>query len=247
MRLHRFYTTESIGADPRITIHSADLVHQIRRVFRMTPGDSVILFNGTGFDYECKIDNFGERNTIDSDNIIRLHVTTTKRSRIASQQKIFLCASVVKKDTFEWVVEKASELGVTDIIPVISARSEKKSLNTSRLKKIAIEASEQSGRGTVPMVHTIMGVEDAAMFLQREEGNAGIQLIAFHTEGERFRAGQISKGESVGVFIGPEGGWTDEEVDMFHSHDIAVRSLGDQVLRSETAVVSTLSLLVFGR
>ena len=70
MRLHRFYIDQNIGAQTELTINSAELVNQVRRVFRLKKGDSIIVFNGTGFDYICKIDGFGEKSTIDRDSNI---------------------------------------------------------------------------------------------------------------------------------------------------------------------------------
>ena len=159
---------------------------------------------------------------------------------------IYLCAAVVKKDTFEWIVEKATELGVTDIIPIAAERSEKKSLNEERLVKIAVEASEQSGRGATPMMHRIMGQGEAAAFLKSREKD--IQMIAFHTEGEQFKREELgSKTAPLGVFIGPEGGWSPAEIEIsFHKKEnIQVRCLGPQVLRAETAVIASLSQVVF--
>lgn len=251
MRLHRFYTTEKLEENSVVKIHSAELVHQIRRVFRLGEGDSVILFNGTQFDYLCKIDGFGDGDKISSNNVIRLRVTASERSRSSSQQKIYLCVAVTKKDTFEWIVEKATELGVTDIIPVVSERSEKKSLNETRLKKIAVEASEQSGRGTIPMVHEIMGLGDVEKILEKIQNDSNqLNKIAFHTEGDKFLVNKVIDDKSIQdivIFIGPEGGWSPEEIDMFHNHNIKVFSLGSQVLRTETAVIATLSLIVFGK
>ncbi len=157
---------------------------------------------------------------------------------------IYLCAAVVKKDTFEWIVEKATELGVTHIIPVMAERSEKKSLNEARLQKIAIEASEQSGRGSVPTIQTIVELKEAIDILKAKDG---IESIAFHTDAERFNPQDVHRDIPVCVFIGPEGGWTIDEVDMFHKNQIKVVCLGSQVLRAETAVVAALSQLVFAK
>jgi len=244
MRLHRFYTTEDIGTKTKLTIDSAELANQIRRVFRLKTGDSVILFNGTGFDYECKIDGFGESTIISTDSAISFSITGSQPSRYMPQRKIYLCAALVKKDTFEWITEKATELGVTDIIPIAAERSEKKALNEERLRKIAIEASEQSGRGATPMMHQIMGLGDAAAFLKKE--NKDIEMIAFHTEGERYVQAEVgSNNNPLAVFIGPEGGWSEAEIELFHTNKIPVRCLGPQVLRTETAVVAALSMAVF--
>ena len=253
MRLHRFYVNQEIGDKKEITIDSAELVHQVRRVFRLKPGDSIVVFNGTGFDYECKIDNFGGKNTIVSDSVIRLLVSSASRSRYSPKRELVLCAAIVKKDTFEWITEKATELGATGIIPIAAERSEKKSLNEERLRKIAIEASEQSGRGATPMVYPIMGPGEAANFLIQEQGErskekgAGkIRLVAFHTEGERFQKAEFDSDSPLAIFIGPEGGWSETEIVMFHKLGIPVRCLGPQILRAETAVVAVLSQVVFG-
>jgi 16S rRNA (uracil1498-N3)-methyltransferase len=156
-------------------------------------------------------------------------------------RKIFLFQSIIKKDKFEWVVEKATELGVTDIVPVLAERSEKKDLNIERLRKIAIEASEQCGRGDVPMISTARRGLDECL-------TTDCQKMVLHLEGENFITAKRSLEEGdgpIGVFIGPEGGWSPDEVEMFHKNNVPIYSLGKQVLRAETAAIATLSLVVF--
>lgn len=249
MRLHRFYVPESIGPRTELSIRSAELVNQIHRVFRLKAGDSVVLFDGSGSDYECVIDGFGDESKIHSESIIRLHVAATKRSPFMPARDIYLCAAIVKKDTFEWIVEKATELGVTHIIPVMAERSEKKSLNEKRLQKIAVEASEQSGRGTIPKIDTIMTLKEAIECLdgkrKMEDGKEELELLAFHTDAEAFKKDSVSESAPLGVFIGPEGGWSLDEIDMFHKDKISVACLGNQILRAETAVIAALSQVVF--
>ncbi len=238
MRLHRFYVTESIGSTQEISIHSDELANQLSRVFRLKTGDRVVLFDGSGFDYECVISDIRK----DDKNLVTFHVEKSMPSRFMPARdgrEITLCAALVKKDTFEWIVEKATELGVTNIIPVMAERSEKKNLNEERLKKIAIEASEQSGRGTVPEIAPIVDLSKALELATASH----VSALAFHLEGEPLSK-QAPTG-SVALFIGPEGGWSPEEVEMFHTNNIPVVSLGTQVLRAETAVVAALSLTVF--
>ncbi|MEK7609943.1 MAG: RsmE family RNA methyltransferase [Patescibacteria group bacterium] len=244
MRLHRFYTTEQINPQSEIVIYSAELVNQIRKVFRLKTGNSVVLFDGLGSDYECVIDRFGEGSKIKSDNTIFLHVATTKRSAFLPTREIILCAGIVKRDTFEWIVEKATELGVTKIIPIIAERSEKKALNGVRLKKIAIEASEQSGRGNVPEIHPIISLKEAVEWVSAKKINA----VVFHTEGDLLSRSTLEgrPRQQLEVFIGPEGGWSPDELNLFHKNKIPVVCLGNQVLRAETAAVSALSVLMFG-
>lgn len=264
MRIHRFYVSENIGDKKEITINSREQVNQIHRVFRLGTDDSIIVFYGSGYDYECRVKGFKK-------DSIQLLITLSSKSRYMPVRDIYLCAGVLKKNTFEWIVEKATELGVTNIIPVMAERSEKKSLNMDRLKKIAIEASEQSGRGDVPMIDEVTKLGDVLSIL-KDKG--GVELIAFHTEeiyissavprgrksvspedvkrwkGETANDGSdtaFSKnGSAIAIFIGPEGGWSPDEISMFHDNGVAFQRLGRQVLRAETAVVSALSLIVFG-
>lgn len=260
MRLHRFHISELIGNQIELTIHSQELVNQLRHVLRLKVGEEVILFDGSGSDYLAAISRFI------GDDGVGFNLRESMRSRFMPTRKAYLCAAVIKKDNFEFIVEKATELGVTNIIPVVAERSEKKALNQERLIKISIEASEQSGRGDVPIIHPIVDLKEALGLLNSEEilnpkseissslrlsepnglnkseaRNSNIKMIAFHTDGELFNQKELPKDEPIAIFIGPEGGWSPEEIAMFHKNKIAVRCLGPQVLRAETAVIAALS------
>ncbi len=231
MRFHRFYLTNTkIGNSKELNIDSSALVNQISKVFRLGPEDKIILFDGSGNDYTCSIVNISKNN-------IQLKVDEVVPSRYIPQNKIFLFQSLIKKDKFEWIVEKATELGVTDIVPIVSERSEKKGLNLERLNKIAIEASEQSGRGTVPNIHPIIGLNEVFESIIDPE-----RVVAFHTDDNQTALSQNLSIE--GIFIGPEGGWSSKEIDLFHKSKIKVFSLGKQVLRAETAAVVALSKIL---
>ena len=247
MRLHRFFVSENIGDKNEIAISSTELVNQIQHVFRLKKNDAVIIFDGSGFDFECIILNYLK------DNIL-LKITKKIQSHYIPKKNIYLCAALVKKDTFEWIVEKATELGVTNIIPIMAERSEKKSLNEVRLKRIAIEASEQSGRGNVPIIDGIISLEEILKrintIIQKKE------VYIFHTEGEVFSKyfdakneqkseQKISNDKDIFILIGPEGGWSSKEIEMFHKNNFNTYCLGNQVLRSETAVIASLSQFVF--
>ncbi len=243
MRLHRFYIEEKVGVQTRLEIKSAELVHQIGKVFRLKEGDSVVVFDGSGFDYECRIEEMDKSD-------LTLNLLETRKSRYVPSRRIVLCAGLVKKDTFEWIAEKATELGVTDIVPVVSERTEKKSLNESRLKKIIVEASEQCGRGDLMKLHPIFEF-GSSMNLKKDfadlVGSHQNKFLVFHTEGELYETEEFGDGsDDLFVFIGPEGGWSKREIDMFHKEGVDIRFLGPQVLRAETAVVSALSMVVFG-
>ncbi|MDB5239219.1 MAG: hypothetical protein JWO00_554 [Candidatus Parcubacteria bacterium] len=234
MRLHRFFIAETIGGKAEISVSSAELAHQMSHVFRLGKGDHIILFDGSGSDSECEILEIGKET-------LKFRVVSSEASRYMPSRKVYLYAAIVKKGNFEFIVEKATELGVTDIIPVMAERSEKKSLNEERLTKIAVEASEQSGRGSVPKIHGITSLGDSINHAKKETDTQE----AFHTEGEPFDSAVVSKTGAVAIFIGPEGGWSPSELELFHAQCIDVACLGAQVLRAETAVIAALSVVVF--
>ena len=237
MRLHRFYSPEMIGTRTELAIVNKELVHQLRRVFRLKVDDSIIVFDGSGSEYACAITEYvGE-------DRVALAVRESARARFMPSQdgrKLWLFAALVKKDNFETIVEKATELGVTDIIPVLAERSEKKDMNETRLARIIMEASEQSGRGDLPKLHPVVSLKEAADMCASEKL---MQPVAFHTDGAQLESG--SAAETEAVFIGPEGGWSPDEIALFHERKLAVRCLGPQVLRAETAAVAALSQVVF--
>ncbi len=238
MRLHRFYVPEAIGVQQELVVKSAELANQLHRVLRLKAGDKAVLFDGSGRDFACEIVEFVGKDSVS------FKVLSSSPSRYAPARRIVLCAAVVKKDNFELIAEKATELGVTDLIPLLAEHSEKKGLNEKRLAKITVEASEQSGRGAVPSLHAIVSLEEAIEFLKHEAGV--FRLIAFHTNGEKFAAEKdIPENEPIAAFIGPEGGWSDTEIALFHKHSANIRCLGPQVLRAETAAVAALSQVVF--
>src|SRR3990167_5682399 len=150
MRLHRFYINTPI-AENKIVVKDEHILHQWRNVFRYNVGSEAVLFDGSGFEYDCVIERLSNREA-------ELNVVSKKGS-IMPEREITLYQSLIKKDKMEWVVEKATELGVSKIVPIISDRSEKKGFNLARAKKIAIEASEQCGRGDVPEIGEVMNYE----------------------------------------------------------------------------------------
>ncbi|MFA7216499.1 MAG: RsmE family RNA methyltransferase [Candidatus Paceibacterota bacterium] len=235
MRLHRFYIDKQIEGET-VDITDKDLVHQWKNVFRYNVGSQVVVFNGSGYDYLAFISslrNLGATLTIVSKK------KTPKISRCVG-----LAISLLKKENIELVIQKATELGVSFIQPIISERSEKKNLNIARAKKIALEASEQSGRGDVPMVNEPMNLKD---FLDSSFLSDFQNVIALHPEGLLLDREVIDREGSFLIFVGPEGGFSEEEIKMFKDKKIEIFSLGSLVLRGETASVAVATLFLLGR
>ena len=245
MRLHRFFVNEIVGGRAKIVISDEDLLHQWKKVFRLVPHDNVIIFDGSGNDYQCKIE------TISKDRA-ELAVGAP-RNIPATKKDLWLFVALIKKDHFEWVVEKGTELGVSHFVPIIAERSEKKDLNMERLAKIAKEASEQSGRGTVPEIHAVMSLEDAvasdifgmAGDISRNVAKNSPNKIALDPKGLALVREDFENKEPTALFIGPEGGWSEDELALFASKKVLVKNMGQQILRAETASIASATLFLY--
>lgn len=220
MRLHRFITPfKQIGET--ITINHEPAVHQMMRVFRMRIGDRVIVCDNSYTDYVCKI-------TDRDDMSVTLHIEA-KNNIEPDGRELIIALALIKKESFEYALEKMTEVGVTKIIPIITKRTVKTGFRRERYEDILREATEQSGRGKVPELSdpieltslvqiSFDGIQMAADFSQQHID----ELISPHDTGRM-------------VYIGPEGGWDDTERLLFEKYQISSVSLGNTVLRAETA------------
>ncbi len=235
MRLHRFYINEKVGDQKQITLPDADLAHQLGNVFRLKTGDQIIIFDGSGFEYVSQIQVFSR------ESITLSILEAVNKLPEEYTQKISLYLALIKKGNFELAVEKCTEIGVTEIHPVVSERSEKKDINFERLGKIVKEASEQCGRVTLPEVFHITDLEIAVSQAVKD----GKECFVFHTEAEVTKKQKDlgSKGQKLAIFIGPEGGWTDKEITLFKKYNCTFHTLGVNTLRTETAAIVAVSKL----
>ena len=230
MRLHRFYLSQPLGEE--IVIGSVSTIKQMHNVFRYKEGDLVTIFNGEGLDITYKIKSI-------SSSVCELSKIES-RSSILVDKKLTLYISVIKKDNVELVAQKATELGVSKIVPIISERSEKKGLNKERLEKIAIEASEQCGRGDIPVIDDIKSFDEALS--SRNTGALSIfaQMGGLNISEKSFQ-GKLNlakeKNSEINIWIGPEGGWSEKEIERFEKENMIGVSLGKTVLRAETAAI----------
>lgn len=246
MRLHRFYIKEKIdspasnalrsnaGREKEIEISNPEIIHQWKNVFRFGAGDKVILFDGNGIDFVCEIISIDKKES-------RLSVVEKIENKFEPKKKISLYFSLIKKNNMELILEKCTELGVSEFHPVISERSDpNKFLSEQKLeraRKIITEASEQSGRGELPTIHE-------PVFLSEVLKNFSGDGIVFDPSGLNFEVSSYEF-QVLSLFVGPEGGWTESELEMFHQKGIQVFSLGKQILRAETAgIVSSAMMLL---
>lgn len=227
MRLHRFYIGDMTPLGHAIKIDDAELIHQWKNVFRMKVNSQVILFGKEGVEYTCTLLSLDK-------NGASFEVIKSEDGKKATRE-VILCAAIIKKDNFELIVQKAVELGVTKIIPIISERSEKKLINKSRLEKIVVEATEQCGRVDVPIIFPLVSFENCLNKISKD-----IKVIGFDPTGMSFDANTF-KGDKISMFVGPEGGWTDNEIKLLKERGV-VMNIPTFVLRAETAAIAAITL-----
>lgn len=221
MRLHRFIGEYNLNKDI-IEIKDLDFIKQIKSVLRLELGDFLILCDGKGTEAKVEIIE------INKGEIITKIIEQTEKEQ--NLKKVSLYLSILKKENFELAVEKAVEIGVNEIVPIITERTIKTGLNLERLNKIIREASEQSGRTVLPSLRSIMKFEEAI-----QDGKKNEEKIFFDfTEKENTKN---TNTKTISIFIGPEGGFTKEEQDFALANDYKIESLGSLTLRAETAAI----------
>lgn len=222
MRLHRFYTDRDL---PKNLIYTQENhIHQWYHVFRYVAGDTLILF-GDGYEHTYEIVSLSKKTA-------ELREVNTQPSKMQPAQH-YLALALIKKDNFELALQKCTEIGVTNFMPIISERSEQQMYSKDRLLKILIEATEQSGWGRVPTLTDPITFD--TLLLQNE------RKILFHTSGIPYIYTK-KDGASI-VIIGPEGGWTDTELETAHRSGVEVYNLPLGILRAETAAIVCSALI----
>jgi 16S rRNA (uracil1498-N3)-methyltransferase len=194
---------------------------QMASVLKLRTGESVVLCDGKGREAPYEILE------IDRNEIGFARIGDAHRVESEPENAVTLYAAILKRENFEWAVQKAVECGVTRIVPVVSRRTIKKDVKQERLQEIAKEAGELSGRGIVPQVSGPMKFEDAVADAKSNHVNFFFDVSSDEPE-LRCRG-------SVGLFVGPEGGWDEEEIGNAKRAGFTIASLGPRVLRGETA------------
>lgn len=207
------------------------LVHQIVRVLKLRIGEEITLVDGAGGRVEADVVGYSEQS-------VEVRVQTrqaeeTKTPLHATGKRTYVCAAILKKDHFEWLTEKLAELGVTDLLPLVTARTIKKEVRLDRLETIAKEAMEQSEQARVMMIHPPTDLLGAVRVLTRAGAKA---VVADTGKGLPSLPDALRSGSIQAVFVGPEGGWSDEERAFFLQECAFERvSLGNSILKGETA------------
>lgn len=235
MRLHRFLGDFDFE-EGVLEVEDAKQVRQIKKVLRLEVGSRLILANGKMKEALCVIEEVGRIG-------IRVRVEEVQDNKNETPYYCVLYCALLKKENFGLVVEKATEVGIKEIVPFVSRRTVKIGFNGVRLRKIAREAVEQSGRGQVPVIQSPFKLDEIFESSYRNSVN-----VFFDVMGKPMPLKDINpeKGSRVGLFIGPEGGWEEKEIDRARMKDFVITSLGSLTLRAETAAIITSYIAAYG-
>lgn len=242
--MYQFFVEPSQILDKKVIITGSDVNH-IKNVLRLKTGEEIAVRNGVdGKEYRCGIEEFAQDQVICSLRFV-------KEEGVELPSKIYLFQGIPKADKMELIVQKAVELGVYEVIPVAAKRcvvklDEKKArAKVNRWQGIAEAAAKQSKRGVIPVVQEPMTMKEAAAYAREMD----VKLIPYELAEDMAHTKKImesiSPGESVAVFIGPEGGFEESEVAEAVAAGIVPVTLGKRILRTETAGLTVLSWLMY--
>ena len=241
--MHRFFIQHSQIQGSRLYVEGPDVNH-IKNVLRMKPGDQVMVSDGEDMQYLCALESF-------TDGLVWFEIVDTWKENRELSSKLYLFQGLPKSDKMELIIQKATELGVYEVVPVVTGRTvvrldEKKAQKkTARWNAIAESAAKQSGRSRIPRVREAMTFSEALAFA----GELDVLLIPYEKaegmEATRQVIEGIRPGQSVGIFIGPEGGFEEAEVEQAMECGAAPVTLGRRILRTETAGFVVLSMLLY--
>jgi 16S rRNA (uracil1498-N3)-methyltransferase len=230
-KLHRFYVHD-MELKHDFWMKDTGLFHQWTKVLRFQTDREVVLFNEFREEKLYKIVKIG-------DNAVHLQLVTEMQPKFP-ENDVYLCFSLLKKDKNDWILQKATELGVGHFLPMLSDRTEKTGFDVDRAKKIVIEAAEQCGRADIPRIRGPITPESVIhelidkIYLYVAEQGSPNEI--------RNKKNETAK-DSIGILIGPEGGWTEEEKKLFAEKNLKHLSISNFTLRAETAAVTASALL----
>jgi len=241
MSTNRFFVPASSFEGELVRL-SREQAHQVRQVLRLGPGDTVVVLDDRGAEYEVMLTAVGPKDAVG-------RVTSTRPAAGEPAVQLTLFQSLLIREKFEWVLQKATEVGVAQIVPVLTTRGlvRTKQIEESKLdrwRRIVTEAAEQAHRGRIPRIEPIIPfVEVFSRFVGFDRF-----LIAAPAQTVSLREALRGMGRqdpSLALLIGPEGGFTDEEVTLARDKGAMAVGLGPRILRTETAAVIASALILY--
>ena len=231
-----FFTDENFKDN---YIIEGDDAQHIRKSLRMKEGEELTLVSPDGFEHLCVVENLSEG--------VQVREISAKACQQEPTVKVTLYQGLTKGDKMDFIVQKAVELGVTEIVPTLTSRSisrpDEKSMKkkTERWQKIALGAAQQSRRGIVPEVKPMVTLKEAAEKAKEDD----VSIVFYEGGGETIASLLKDTPGSVSIFIGSEGGFEESEIEMLNSKGVTNATLGKRILRAETAPLAALSAIMF--
>ncbi len=241
--MHHFFVTPSQVREDAIIIEGTDVNH-IKNVLRMKEGERLHISDGNNKKYLCEISFLAT-------DEVRVSIIEEVEKDTELPSKIYLFQGLPKSDKMELIVQKAVELGVYEIVPVATKRAvvklddKKASKKVERWNSISESAAKQSGRVCVPSVHDVLSYKEALDYAMQLDVILIPYELAEGMDKTREIISSIEPGQSVGIFIGPEGGFEVAEIEAAVSKGVKPITLGKRILRTETAGLTTLSILMY--
>ncbi|MED7788591.1 16S rRNA (uracil(1498)-N(3))-methyltransferase [Francisella sp. 19X1-34] len=219
---------------------SGEYYNYFKNVLRLKKNDLVELFNNSdSIQYKTKILNINSKN-------IELEVTSSKEIKNENAYNINLYQSLIKNENFDLVIQKATELGVNNIYPIITEytnhKFDKKGFDKKleRWNKIAISATEQCGRVFIPNIHTPISLPEIDINMQDLNF-----ILCPYSQTIKNLESQIKISDEFNIFIGPEGGFSESEMNNFRENNFSTINLGKRILKAETAPINIISIINF--
>jgi 16S rRNA (uracil1498-N3)-methyltransferase len=244
MSRRRFYAPpEEFRRGESVRLAAEEAQH-MRGVLRLKPGDEVFVFDGEGREYLCRIESLRR------DDAALIILKEVEAASPESSLRLTLALALLKGEKFDLSVQKATELGVTKVVPVMTKLSDIRlrderdaGKRIARWRRIALEAAKQSGRARLPLIEEPLAFDS---FLENASHDDEELRLLFAERGgvslsQSFE--QPQKPQSITALVGPEGGWTDEEIDSARKALWHIITLGGRILRAETAAITITALL----
>lgn len=240
MGRRRFYASPEAFSthSPTVTL-AADEVRHLREVLRLKPGDEVFVFDGAGKEFRCAVESSRRESAV-----LKV-LEELKPARLESPLQLTLAVALLKSDKFDLVVQKATELGVSRVVPVITKLADIKlkddsdaSKRVTRWRRIALEAAKQSGRALIPKIE--MPSAFAGLIASPEEND--LRVLFSEREGDSFDSIE-HQGRAITALVGSEGGWTHDELEAARTAGWKLITLRGRTLRAETAAIAVATLL----
>lgn len=241
--MHHFFVSPEQVGEKSITITGSDVNH-IKHVLRMAPGEQITVSSGENKEYRCEIRSLSEEQ-------VEAQIMWVQETGAELPSRLYLFQGLPKSDKMELIIQKAVELGVYEIVPTATRRAvvkldkKKEESKRKRWQGIAESAAKQSKRNLIPQVTQVMSFREAVEYAAGLDVKLVPYELAEGMDAARQVIGSIKPGQSVAVFIGPEGGFAPEEIDYAVEHGFRSITLGRRILRTETAGMTVLSILMY--